>query len=363
MKILVVTGASGGHIFPALSFLDSLKEKYKDSQSLLVLPKRSIVSGILPDDYKVKYISILPIGLKFSTKNLLAGLMFLKGSFESLILLIKFKPDIVAGFGGIDCIPLVMFAWVFRIKTIIHEQNVIPGKANKLLAKFADKVAVSFESTQGHLGVNRSKVIFTGNPRRPQLKKIDRARALGFFGLSDNKFTILVMGGSQGSHSINNCFPLALSMMRDKDKLQVIHIAGVKDRAELDNGYKSIKADTRLFDFLSQMQYAYSISDLAVCRAGASTIAELIFFRIPAIIIPYPFAYEHQLSNAKVLEKAGTCLVINDSELSPKILCQALEEFMDGRQKLESMRSGYDSFSEGDANQALVNAVLALHSI
>jgi UDP-N-acetylglucosamine--N-acetylmuramyl-(pentapeptide) pyrophosphoryl-undecaprenol N-acetylglucosamine transferase len=363
VKILVVTGASGGHIFPALSFLDTLRDKYKAIDTLLVLPKRNMVTTILPDKYKVKYISILPLELKFSPKHLLAILMFLRGALESLILLLRFRPDIVVGFGGIDCIPLVMFAWAFRTKTLIHEQNVIPGKANRLLAKFVDKTAVSFAVTENYLGINCNKITLTGNPRRPDLKRVDRKKALSFFGFDDNKFTILVMGGSQGSHSINSCFPEAVSMMRNNQRLQIIHITGTRDYAALSNSYKNIDVDIRLFDFLSQIQYAYSISEFAVCRAGATTIGELIFFRLPAIIIPYPFAYKHQLSNAQVLEKTSSCVVINDHELNAKILSQTMEELMDNPERLENMRSGYNTLSEVDANEALVNAVMSLQSI
>src|SRR4030042_1525803 len=173
MKILVATGASGGHILPALSFIHALRNKDPRIDALLVIPKRSLKYNLPPVNVKVKYVSFSPIKLSLELKSLIALLKFFQGTLESLILLLEYKPDIVVGFGSLDSIPLVFFAWMARIKTLIHEQNVTPGRANRLLAKFSDKIAVSFEETMSYWQDYRKKIVLTGNPLREDLIPIE----------------------------------------------------------------------------------------------------------------------------------------------------------------------------------------------
>lgn len=361
-RVLVVTGPSGGHIFPALSFLRTLKERRPDVEVLLILPEQALHYSMVPGEWNVRYLFIPSIKLNLELKNIIAVLELLKGSFKSLGLLIEFRPDIVVGFGSINCVPLVMSAWFFRIKTLIHEQNVIPGRANRLLARFTDKIAVSFPQTKNRLNTGY-KTVVTGNPIRPELKmNIKRAEALRFFGFSKDRLTMLVMGGSQGSHKINTCFLEAVSAMPQKAMFQVIHLAGPQDLPLLEQGYKNSGIDFRVFSFLKEMQYALSICDLAISRAGATTIAELAFFKSPAIIIPYPFAYEHQLGNAQALEKMGSAIVIKDNELEPEILRDFLIDLVNNPNKIKAMRSSYDEILKNDADRLLVDEALSLTS-
>jgi UDP-N-acetylglucosamine--N-acetylmuramyl-(pentapeptide) pyrophosphoryl-undecaprenol N-acetylglucosamine transferase len=361
VKILVITGASGGHIFPALGFLDTLKEKHKNIDTLLILPKNNITNQIGEFGYKVNYISISPIKLNLDFSNFMTIFNFFKGSLESIAILLKFKPDIVVGFGSLTCIPTLIFAWLFRIKTLIHEQNVIPGRANRFLAGFSDKIAVSFAETKDYFKKYKRKVVFTGNPIRKELVRIDKDKALNFFGFSEDKFTILIMGGSQGSHRINQEFLRAISTVSDKFKIQVIHLTGRRDYDLLQHSYKDLNINSRLFKFLESMGYAYSASDLVISRAGASTIAETIFYGLAAIIIPYPFAYKHQMANARALEKIGSAIIIKDNELDGSILRQIIDGLINNPQRLKDMRSRYDSLLRVDANTLFTDNVLSLN--
>lgn len=360
MKVLVVAGASGGHIFPALSFIETLKSEYKDCDILLVLPKKSIKTKVVPDVCALKFISAANIRFSFSLNNIKPILNFIKGFIESFIILVEFRPDIVVGFGSLNSVPLLLFAWLMRIKTLIHEQNVIPGRANRLLSRFSDRVAISFEQTKDYLSVSRDRLVVTGNPLRKELKKTDKQEALNFFGFKEGLFTILVMGGSQGSQKINESFVNAIIPLTDKFKLQVIHLAGAKDLDSLNDSYRVLKIKARLLTFLDNMQYAYSIADLAVTRAGATTITELISFAIPAIIVPYPFAYGHQRSNAALLENEGCCIIIDDANLSPGILKQKIGSFLRDPKKLDGMRLKYSKFLKNNASEALVNTAFLL---
>lgn len=358
MRILVVTGASGGHIFPALSLIEALAEKDGSIETLLVLPKRSLRAEALPKRFKVKHISISNLKMDLSFKNLIAVFDFLKGSLESLFLMIEFRPDVVVGFGSLNSIPLVILAWLFRTKTLIHEQNVIPGRANKLLSKFADRIAISFAETRDYLKVSPERIVLTGNPIRKDLKRISRQEALKFFGFHEDKFTILVVGGSQGSHRINVNFQEAVSMLAGPG-FQVIHLSGAKDFDPLLEKYEDSDINFRLYPFLKEMQYAYSASDLAITRAGATTISELLFFRSPAIIIPYPYAYAHQLSNARVLERMKTAIVINDEQLEAQDLKETLEDLMSNPDKVRQMRQNFSRDISFDADLLLAKEVLA----
>ncbi|MDO8662057.1 MAG: undecaprenyldiphospho-muramoylpentapeptide beta-N-acetylglucosaminyltransferase [Candidatus Omnitrophota bacterium] len=360
MKVLVATGASGGHIFPAVSFIDALETKHKGTDTLLVLPKRGIGSGILLADCKIKYISTSTITFSISTANFIAIVRFLKGTWESLMIILEFKPDIVVGFGSLDSIPCLLIAWLFRIKTLIHEQNVLPGRANRLLAHFCDRVAVSFVKTKDYLNINQKKIVVTGNPLLRQLKKIDRNTALDSFSLSKDKFTVLVMGGSQGSRHINSGFLNAVANLSDISMIQVIHLAGVGEVREVKEVYKNINLNHRVYDFLENMGEAYSASDIVISRAGATTIAELISFKLPGIVSPYPYAYAHQFENAKVLGDRGCVIIINDDQLEKEVFKITLETLINNRDKLESMRSGYSGLSMDGAANLLADAVLAL---
>lgn len=362
LKVLVIAGPSGGHIFPAIGFLDTLKDRYINNnvETLLVLPESNITGWAGSINYKVNYISISSLKLNLELKNLIAIWKFLKGSLESIFILVRFQPDIVVGFGSLTCIPMIMFAWLFRIKTLIHEQNVIPGRANRLLARFADRVAISFIETHDYFKDCQKKIALTGNPVRKELTRVDKNKALDFFEFNSDKFTLLVMGGSCGSHRINVAFLEAISTLSNKHSLQVIHLAGAGDYDLLKYSYRGLNVNLRLFAFLRFMQYAYSASDLVISRAGATTVAEIIFFALPAIIVPYPHAYRHQLSNAKVLARTGSGLVIQDDELDTDRLRQVIESLLGNPDRLKYMRSCYHNLLRANANDLFVDEIMSL---
>jgi UDP-N-acetylglucosamine--N-acetylmuramyl-(pentapeptide) pyrophosphoryl-undecaprenol N-acetylglucosamine transferase len=360
MKILICAGASGGHIFPALSFLEELKEKERSTDALLVLPRRSKKTVTLPEGCSVKYISVTPIRQAIDFKNLAAVINLLKGTLESVILLAEYKPDAVVGFGGIESLPAMFFAWFFRIKTLLHEQNVIPGRANRVLAKFVDRVAISFPESKGYFRICPDRITLTGNPIRKEMRVIDKEEARKFFGLEKDKFTVLVMGGSQGSQHVNAGALRAFAAFDGTQNLQVIHLAGTKESRLIENRYGSLSITARVFSFLSSMEFAYSAADLAIARAGATTITELIFFKLPAILAPYPYAYQHQLSNAKVLERKGCALIVKDEELDGDVLRQALKSVITNAAMLNTMRAQFSNFGQNNAARSLVEEVEGL---
>lgn len=360
MKILVVTGASGGHVFPALAFLQAFHTKKGGVNSLLALPNSAMKMAAEAQAGRIVYLPVMPIRLRFDLKSIIAFFSFAWLTVYCLYVILRFKPSIVAGFGSIACVPMLFWARLLGAKTMIHEQNVVPGRANRFLAHIVDTAAISFEKTRGYLGSCRAKIVCTGNPLRSQLQRCDKAASLDFFGLKKGKTTIMVMGGSQGSSSINRSILKALSRTRLKDNLQVLHLAGARDVECLRKEYQGAGVTHALFAFLDQMQYAYSASDLVISRAGAMTISELIHFQVPAILIPYPYAYAHQLENARILKEAGTAEIVSDHALDSNALTQVLERLIHEPQTLEAMRLRYRELAEHDAKKLLVEEAIRL---
>ncbi len=358
MKVLIVAGSSGGHIFPALALLEYLKDNYPLADTQLVLPRRNSGSNIEVKGFKTVYIDSATLKASFDRRNLAAIYKFLKGFWQSFFIILRFKPDVVVGFGSIASIPLVLLSWLARIKVVLHEQNVIAGQANCFLLRLCDRMAISFEKTRDRLKPHSDRIVLTGNPLRKNLIKIDRAKCLEFFSLEENRFTVLVMGGSQGSFGINQGFLKALLALPAKDNLQVIHLAGSSDREKLIREYSRLPVKSRVFSFLNEMEYALSLADLAVCRAGATSIQELIYYRLPAVLLPYPFAYQHQTANARVLEAQGAAEIVEDRELDSNKLKDVLSGILNDRQKLARMRAGFDFFKPKNAARELSALVM-----
>ena len=361
MRILVVTGSSGGHIFPALAFLEALKQKCPQDECLLVLPKKIVAINAQVAGCKLEYIPSSPVKPALSLKFLFSVWDFLRSIARSIFILADFGPDAVVSFGSITSVPIVLCAWLFRVKAIIHEQNVIPGRANKFLSFFADRIAVSFLATKEYIKNSGSKIILTGNPLRRELIKVDKNQARDYFCLDHDKFTIFVTGGSQGSHRVNNSLLGALRVIKNPGKcLQVIHITGRQDYELAVDTYKQLAIEAKVFCFLEPIHYAYSASDLLVSRSGATTVSELMRFHLPAIMIPYPFAYQHQLANARILEQDGSVVIVNDKDLESGVLAEKIDYFINNPDKLTGMRLSYPKTDQDDAAGLLVDALIAL---
>jgi len=359
MRVLIVTGSSGGHIFPALALADLLMESNHKVQ--LVLPE-DVRKTIIPFNFtQNEYIHSAKLSFSLNKKNILGVYFFLWGSWQALRIIIKFKPQVVVGFGSLNSISMIFWAWLFRIKTIVHEQNVVCGRANRLLSKLVDKVAISFSQTRNYLNVFGEKIVLTGNPLRRDLIRREKKEALDFFKFKEGKFTVLITGGSQGAHRLNAACLEALSIYQKKPDLQLIHICGGQDFTWLSARYTGTVLTYKLFDFFPQMQYAYSVADLIICRAGATTIAELVKFKVPAILVPYPFAYAHQLANAQVLKDIGAAEVLLDADLSIDKLKEKLQEYFCNNALLKTMQKAYQKISVLDATALLANEVLNLN--
>ena len=359
MKILAVTGASGGHIFPALAFLEELGEQRPDIRSLLALPDSRVGDSA---DFGGQQLKFIPIGgVRKGRRALYSAWRLCLGSARSLELLLAYKPDLVVGFGSLSSVPMILSAWMLRIPTMLHEQNVIPGKANRFLGCVVDRVAVSYGESRPLFPVPR-RTVLTGNPLRRQMRRIPRDEALAQLGLLPGRFTVLVTGGSQGAQSINRSVTAAIAAMAPGEAPQVIHITGGAQFDEVSAAYAARGITAKVYPFLSRMECAYSAADAAICRAGAITCAELAVYALPALIVPYPFANGHQARNAAALGDKGCCLIVKDGELDAGRIGGFISRCRDDAGFLRTMRDAFPKVERKEAPARLVKAALEVCS-
>ena len=327
MKFIIATGGTGGHLFPALRVANELKRAGHD-----ILFLGSFTRGL--EQMQKSGFDFKEIGAKGFTgasfgAKIVSVAHMVRAVFRSFGSLRKFRPDAVLGFGGYGAFPVVFSAVILRYPALIHEQNVVPGRANALLAKFVEKIAVSFQKSCQYFAPN--KTVLTGCPCHLPKKDADRAAILNEFRLEEGKRTILVFGGSQGSRRINEVFIETAGNLKGKLDFQVIHISGGQDSQKLQDRYNQLGIPFALFEFLDKMEEAYHISDLVISRAGAVTVSEIAGFQLPAIFIPYPYAHGHQKENASVLCDANAARLIEDKDFSVSRLTETILTVFDNR--------------------------------
>lgn len=320
MKIVVATGGTGGHIFPALCVATELKSQGHEIMFVGVFgpsADRIRAQGFFLEELPARGLTAgSPVSV-ITTFILMA-----KSWVKSKNAMGRWKPDAVLGFGGYGAFPVVLAAVTSGIPAMIHEQNVVPGRANRILSRMVNRIAVSFDQSRKYFPFK--KTVLTGCPCRYQGKRHDRGEIFREFGLEQGRLTMVVIGGSQGSRAVNQAFVQMIpALMSDMD-FQVIHISGAKNFDELAFQYGKTGIKSYLTPFLEDMDKAYTVADVVVSRAGALTITELALFGIPAVLIPYPFAGGHQKANAQVLVEAGTAEIMEEHHLTPEALKAAI---------------------------------------
>ena len=335
MKVVITAGGTGGHIFPALALISKLKEKDKNVEILYIGTTNRMEKDIIPKE-GIPYIGIEMKGLnrKNIFKNIDVMKTYLKAVSKAKAELTKFKPDIVIGFGGYISAPVIYSASKLKLKTIIHEQNSIPGVSNKFLSRYVDKVLVSFKESIKDFP--SSKTIYTGNPRSEQIKDIEKIdkTTLGF---KKDKALIIIVMGSLGSLTMTKKLKETLPLFKNKD-YQVLLITG-KDYYD---DYKDIKlsSNVKIVPFYNNLIGLMKDADLIVTRSGASTIAELTSIGLPAIMVPSPYVTNnHQYVNAKSLEDDGACIILKEEDFDKNSLVDLLDKTINDKKKLNSMRS------------------------
>ncbi len=329
MKIIIVLGATGGHIYPGIVLGKKLKNK---GHKIQYIGKKNLLTLKVKDKENLDIIFIPAEGLKRSKGILQRGFSIIL-YFYNLILNLIFSlyivarnfPDLIVGMGGYLSVPVVLSGVFLSIPIHIHEQNLLPGLSNKFLSIFAKKVTVGFYETANFFP--NKKVVFTGNPIRNQIIECNRNKGEKRLRLHPAKFNILVFGGSQGAKKINDVFISALKLMKQNllNRIQIIHITGQKHWKYIKGKYQDIMVERKIFKYLNEIEFAYSVADLVVSRSGAMTVSEILIKGINSILIPYPYATEgHQMINAKYLAKKGLAYIIEEKELTPNKLSRLI---------------------------------------
>lgn len=356
VTVVLVSGGSGGHLMPAVALAERLKS---DARCLFVSTRRPVdrtLAGSSRDPWvTVDLAPFTPLWKWLSPRYLLHQI---RAVGEMRAFFRRSDPDVVVGFGGYLGAVGIFLARTRGIPTVIHEQNVVPGRANRLLAGCVDAVAVSFPDTRRYLHP-KARVKVTGNPIRFDGKTADRAAALAAYGLDAARPVVLMMGGSQGSRAVN---ALGLAMWREAPELrrreiQVLHIAGPAEAARVESAYRAMEMKARVFPFLREMQDAFSAATLAITRAGATGIAEMVALRVPAILIPYPHAGGHQLANARWMEGIGGALVLEEQGLTPCRLWEEISSLLGDAPRLDRMREALRARENGSAGDRLGSLV------
>lgn len=343
-RILIATGGTGGHIYPAMALAQQFAREQKDSEILFVgggLAENRYFDRNEFDHRTVScgaFTSRSPLSLLRSCVNISRGIR------QSCAVIRQFRPDVIVGFGSYYSFPPLIAAKLKSVPLVLHEANSIPGKVNRLLAPYAHATGVHFPQTLDLIKGVRHEV---GMPLRIGFRRMsgNRENAIKYFGLEDSVTTLLVFGGSQGAGIINRQFPDALSRMQD---VQVIHIAGdIGEVERLQNAYRELGIRACVKGFEKQMEMAWQAADLVVSRSGASSIAEQLEFEVPGILIPFSRAADdHQNHNADFLVgTVGGAVKVQESELTPEGLQRLIFGFLENNGiQLKSMQEAMEQY-------------------
>ena len=356
MKMLIAGGGTGGHLFPGVALAQEVTTRHPDNDVLFVGTARGLeVTAVPKAGFKLELIEVG--GLKrVGVLGMIRGLLRIpKALWQSRRILKSYRPDVVMGVGGYASGPVVLMAKLMGIPTAVQEQNARAGFTNKLLGKFVEAVFVAFREAIEQFP--REKTRLLGNPiRRELMDNFLRAKA------QHQRFKLLVFGGSQGAHAINTTLLKTVPLLADlKEQIAITHQTGKRDVEEVTKGYEGSGMQVDVLEFISDMSKAYLDSDLVVCRAGATTLAELTVCKKPAILIPFPFATDnHQELNARSLADAGAAVMILESELTAEKLAGVIRELFSDREKLARMEKAAGLLGRPEAAKEIADVCVEL---
>lgn len=351
--MLLVAGGTGGHVFPAMALHEELTVRGHDVHMATDRRVGAFVDGIAETNVHVVRSSTLsghPLRLVPSLSRLVSGLM------ESRRLLKRLKPSVVVGFGGYPSVPPIMAARLAGLPAIVHEQNAVLGRANRLLIRFGAQLATGMENP---IGAERARsVVHVGNPVRQAVADAGK-RALE--SPSEGKpFRLLVFGGSQGAHVFSELLPAAIALLdeRLRERFDIVQQTREEDLERTATAYRELGIDAELSPFFRDMPERLANAHLVIARAGASTVAELSAVGRPALLVPYPHALDHdQAANAEAFCKAGGGWMYRETDLSPEILAGQLRELATSPDRLAAAAEAARSLGNVNAVASLADLV------
>jgi UDP-N-acetylglucosamine--N-acetylmuramyl-(pentapeptide) pyrophosphoryl-undecaprenol N-acetylglucosamine transferase len=367
MRVLIASGGTGGHIFPAIAVAEEIKTRRPDAQFLFIgARKQALENFCFCRDAGAVHLPAVGMPRKVSVEFASFALRLLASFDLSLRRVASFRPHAVLGFGNFGSVGPLLAARVRGVPIVIHEANAIPGKANLLLSRLSDKVLVHFPRAARHFPNGNVEVV--GMPVRKEFRqRRDRLGALAQLKLSGTKITLLVVGGSQGARALNIEVCNTIQRLQKRSaSVQVIHLTGKSDYSRVTRCYEDSPLQAYVAPFDSRMKLLYDAADFVVARAGASTIAEIIQTGKPAILVPFPYAAsQHQDENARWLQEKGGAIVLKQ-RLTPSgrpgipgfqgTLCQLIED----KQRLRGMADSNGRLANGSAAQRIAEVLFRI---
>ena len=352
MRVIFAGGGTGGHLFPGLAVAREFQRRDGRVEILFVGTEQGIEFRVLPKEgFKLETLTVKGIKGR-GLRGLLDALYGVPASLlRSLKIIRQFRPDCVIGLGGYASGPLLLAAKLKNVRSAIMEQNLRPGFTNKLLARWVDCVFTAYPESAGFFP--GARVVESGNPVRwRELPKVSRGE----------KFALLIFGGSAGARRINIATIDALKQLTDlQADLSVTHQTGQADYAAIKETYTALPFAAEVTPFIDRMDEAYARADLVLCRAGATTVAELTVFGKAAILVPFPYAiYDHQRGNAEALQARGAAEMILDRELTGTLLAERIRGYFSDRARLERMAAAARALGRPDAAARIVDECYAL---
>jgi len=352
-------GGTGGHIFPALAIAAELK-RVMPKININYLGKKDSLEEKLAKSYGWKFnpIPARPLRRKLAPSNLLIPFTVMRGSALTRSIMQKENITGILGTGGYVSVPALKGARKARIRIFLQEQNSYPGLATRLFAKNADLVFLAYSKAAEYLSP-KTNVFQVGNPLRPDFALASRDEGLKFFGLPADKKTLLVFGGSQGALALNRKLKSSLARLKDSGNIQIIWQIGGYDFQTYKQAFQDSGINGVALEFIEQMKMAYAASDLALCRSGALSLAELAACGLPSILVPYPYAAEnHQYHNAKAFENSGAAIVVKQSDLENFDLAESVIGLFDDNARLGKMSRAAKSMADLSASQKIVGKII-----
>ncbi len=347
MNAIIACGGTGGHLFPGIAVAEVLRDR--GHEVLLFVSEKEIDTLALSTRSQFRFEKLPTVGFPSLYSPAIFG--FIRRFTESLSrcrsIYQNFKPQVVLGMGGFTSTAPILAGRMRGISTLVHESNAIPGKANRLAAKMVGAVLLGFKEAAQFFPKVRTEI--TGTPIRTELKRVDQHAARQKLGLQADVTTMLVMGGSQGASGINRAVLKSLPLLKSTP-VQVIHLSGSRDERLATDSYQRERVRAHVAAFHHHMEEVYSAADFAVARSGAASLAELAFFGLPSILIPFPYAADdHQTRNAEIFASAGAALVLKESELTPELLSQKIRAMVDHPEQVRQMSEKSASLAPRDA--------------
>ncbi|MBO6244474.1 MAG: undecaprenyldiphospho-muramoylpentapeptide beta-N-acetylglucosaminyltransferase [Clostridia bacterium] len=346
MRVIIAAAGTAGHINPGLAIANKIKKEEPNSKIMFIGTTRGLENDLVPRaGYELKTINAYGLSKKLTIDNFKKMHKTYQGFKEAEKIIQEFKPDIVIGTGGYICGATISAAYKQKIPTLLHESNAFPGKAVKFLARKTNTILVSFEDAIPRIK-GSNKVVYTGTPvkiKKQDYKNSQKEKILKDLNLDINKTTVLVFGGSQGAKRINDTI-MQIEKNKRNNNYQIIWSTGPKQydiiKEEFENNNKNINNITnmKIIPYIYNMEEIMNVCDIIVSRSGAMTITEISNLGKPSILIPLPnVSHNHQLYNAKVLEKVGAAKIILDKDLNGDILSNTIEEIIKSKKTMENM--------------------------